>query len=244
MGLRRFTNSQPNLESDPNAHVCMTGINEAFYNNIYLSESVDLSLINDELLSLRKNYSFPLTVWIEHQGDYENTTHTLQKSFQTPGPFHGMEITLEGKNFNTGDINIIEVGSKEHAKCYAEIYCEVFGFQSMEQLTIDWLISQLDDRPDALSYIAYVDGNPAGISSLMINKDETTNTIGGLYNACVREPFRKRGIGTAMAQHRLKRAVELGMNSVSIMLMSSGMARGYCLRSGFKNVLALTPFII
>jgi hypothetical protein len=51
-------------------------------------------------------------------------------------------------------------------------------------------------------------------------------------------------VATAMASHRVKKAKALGLEYLSVILMSDAMARGYCEKLGFKNYKTLTPFFL
>ena len=100
------------------------------------------------------------------------------------------------------------------------------------------------EPPSVYSYIARVHGVVAGVCALVIDEKFNNCSTGGLYDGCVLPEFRKLGVGTAMACYRIKVAQALGLQSLSIVLMSDGMARGYCNRLGFKKHHVMTPYYI
>ena len=143
------------------------------------------------------------------------------------------------------EVTIEQVKNREQAVIYATLLCEVFNFPRLFEHTINWLEQQIyAPQPSGYSFLAKVNGEVAGACSLMVDYHFKEFRAGGLYNACVAPKFRKYGVGTAMACHRVNIAKELGFDCLSIILMSDAMARGYCQRMGFTSYGTLTPYYV
>lgn len=141
-------------------------------------------------------------------------------------------------------IHIETVNTASQAKEFAKIYSEVFHLAITKECE-QWAIKQYEmDNATCINFIARLEGQIAGVSSLAIDRTFQGFKTGGFYNACVLPEFRNKGIGSAMACHRIQIAKEMGLENLSIVLMSDAMARGYCEKLGFKNYQTMTPFYI
>ena len=238
---------EPFLTCAPKASTVITGIQQHLYNSIILQNPTDNSRLIEELYTVQKNLDLPLTVWLSSDTDSAGFEDILKKNFDSPGPFYGMVLEVARATLlaHSPKITIEPVKNLQQAEEYAQLFCKVFHFPSLLNPTIDWAVAQYENsKPSGLSYIARVDGIAAGVSSLMFDDEFEGCKAGGLYNACVLPEFRKMGVGTAMASHRIKVAQEMGLEYISILLMSDAMARGYCERLGFVHQSTLTPFYI
>lgn len=239
---------EPPLEYAPQSSITITEIHENLYNSIMLAKPTnDLSLI-DELYSLQRKYNLPLTAWITPATDSPYLEKMLQEQFKTPGAFYGMLLNLKQATVNPcpANITIEQINNSQQAEEFATVFSQVFNFPNLRKHTEQWVKKQYEmNQPSALNYIARVNGMLAGACSLMLDHVFHEFKTGGLYNACVLPDFRKSGVGTAMACHRVNIAKEqLGLEYLSIILMSDAMARGYCERLGFVNCGTLTPYFI
>ncbi|KTD56750.1 Acetyltransferase (GNAT) family protein [Legionella santicrucis] len=238
---------EPILSCAPNAAMVITGVNQNLFNSIILQTPIDKFRLIDELRTTQKNLDLPLTAWLSSDTDLADFSDMLERNFDSPGPFYGMLLEVEQAIpfTHSAKITIEQVKGLEQAEEYAQIFCKVFHFPSLFHPTISWAVAQYENsKPSGLSYIARVDGVAVGVCSLMFDDDLKECQAGGLYNACVLPEFRKMGIGTAMANHRVLVAKEMGLDYISILLMSDAMARGYCERLGFVHQNTLTPFYV
>lgn len=240
--------SMPNisLQFDPEATIVLTGLNDVFFNSICIKTPLDQEKLLMELKNLQQQLKVPLTIWITHETVAPEFEILLKKNFESPGPFYGMLLDLQQAQLTKipGNISIEVVESSSQAKEFAKIYCEVFHLNVLKEIE-QWVIQQYEmDNPTCISYIARVNGKIAGVSSLVIDRSFKAFKTGGFYNACVLPDFRKNGVATAMACHRIQVAKSLGLENISIILMSDAMARGYCEQLGFKNYHTLTPYFI
>lgn len=152
------------------------------------------------------------------------------------------QVDLPG---GVADYHVEEVLSHEQAEMYAHVHCDIIGFPGLLERKIQWAKKQLSmASPDAINYIVRIDGYIAGACSLLFNKAFTKYQAGGVYNAGVYEAYRRKGIGMAMACHRITVAQQHNLDSLSIVLMSDAMARGYCERLGFSNHAQMTPYFV
>lgn len=234
------------LQYDPKATVNITGVNELFFNSICIKNPTNQEKLITELRSVQKEHNIPLTVWVTHETEIPEFEILLKENFESPGPFFGMLLELKQAQLTTipYDVKIEIIQNSLQAKEFAKVYCNVFGLNVLKEVE-QWVITQFGkDNPTCLNYIAKLDGQIVGVSSLAIDRAFREFKTGGFYNACVLPEFRKKGIGTAMACHRVHVAKEMGLENISIVLMSDAMARGYCERLGFKNYRTMTPYFI
>jgi GNAT superfamily N-acetyltransferase len=124
------------------------------------------------------------------------------------------------------------------ARLYAETIARGFAehFEVTEEMvgTIQGFFS----GPGIDSYLALVDGAPAGGGTLTLRHD-----VAGLFGASVLPEFRKRGIQTALIYLRLEVARAKGCDiAMSITQPSSGSQRNLE-RLGFRVVYTRTKFI-
>lgn len=234
------------LQFDPEATIVLTGLNDIFFNSICIKTPIDQEKLLMELKNLQQQLKVPLTIWITHETAVPEFEILLKENFESPGPFYGMLLDLKQapltKTPNNISIEVVE--SPTQAKEFAKIYCEIFHLNVLEEIE-KWAIKQYEmDNPTCITYIARVNGKIAGVSSLVIDHSFKAFKTGGFYNACVLPDFRKHGVATAMACHRIQVARNLGLENISIILMSDAMARGYCEQLGFKNYQTMTPYFI
>lgn len=235
------------LTNDPKALIALTGTREYLYNSVFINTPENDAALIQELQDLQGDINLPLTVWLSPLTQSPTIAVLLKQKFITPGSFYGMLLDVHQANITTcpKGITIEQISTKEQAQKYATIFCEEFNFPNLLEPTVAMVVEQMN-APEQLgcSFIARIDGELAGISTLIVDKSFTAFKTGGLYNACVLPRFRKYGVGTAMACHRVHVAKELGLDYLSILLMSDAMARGYCERLGFISYGAMTPFYI
>lgn len=234
------------LQSDPDAITVFTDINELFFNSICIKNPINQQELIVELKNVKKEYNLPLTVWITPETEAPKLEELLKENFESPGPFYGMLLELQQAQVTPcpSNVSIETVENVAQAKEFSKIYCEVFHLNVLNELQ-KWAIKQYEsNNPTCINYIARVNGVIAGISSLVINQHFKDFKTGGFYNACVLPEFRKNGVATAMACHRIQVAKGIGLKNISIILMSDAMARGYCEQLGFKNHKTMTPYFI
>lgn len=234
------------LQYDPKATVFLTGLNDLFFNSIYIKSPIEQEKLIVELKNIQKKYNIPLTVWITHETEIPEFGVLLKENFESPGPFFGMLLEIKHAELMLcpNNITIETIDNSLQAKEFAKMYCAVFDFNTLKE-SEQWIIQQYEkDNPTCINYIASIDGKIAGICSLAINRSFQECKTGGFYNACVLPEFRKNGLATAMSYHRIQVAKQMGLENLSIVLMSDAMARGYCERLGFKNYKTMTPYFI
>ena len=188
-----------------------------------------------------------MTIWITPETQGQEFEKKLKEQFESPGAFYGMLLDLKSANLSPTpqNITIKLVQSHNDANTFARIYCDTFHFSSLLEHTEKWAIAQYKmDNPTCINYIARVDGVDAGVSTLVIDRNFNEFRAGGFYNACVLPQYRKSGVATAMACHRIEVSKTIGLDYLSIILMSDAMTRGYCTKLGFKDCKTLTPYFI
>ncbi len=241
------TDYQRFLKYDPEATVILSNINETLYNSICIKNPINNEKLIEEIKGIQQSLGKPLTAWITSETNSAGLEQMLKDKFESPGRFYGMLLDLNEVNLSpiSKKITIESVRNISQAQDYARVFCEVFHFPNMLNDIEQWVIKQYEmDTPVCINYLAKIDGMLAGTSALTINRGFNELKTGGFYNAGVIPKFRKSGIGTAMACHRIHAARELGLDYLSIVLMSDAMARGYCERLGFKNYQPMTPYFI
>lgn len=101
-------------------------------------------------------------------------------------------------------LKIEEVGT-EHGEAFGRIVCNAFDFG---KAAVPWL-ARLAGRPHWKIFVAFVDGEPAGVGTLFF-KDE----IGDIDLGATAPPFRGRGIQQAMLAKRIECALDLGCREI------------------------------
>lgn len=79
--------AHPGLKSDPGATVTIAGINEIFYNAIYLRHPENEKNLIEELKSLQSDLGKPLTFWITAETQAPGLDTILKNHFLTPVSF-------------------------------------------------------------------------------------------------------------------------------------------------------------
>ncbi|KTD65450.1 GNAT family N-acetyltransferase [Legionella spiritensis] len=238
---------QPSLKYDPTAGISITNLDALFFNGIYIKNPLDQKKLIEELQNLQHELGKPLTIWITAETQIPEFEEMLKARFESPGPFYGMLLDLNQAKLSCSHekITVELVKNKEQANDFAKIFCEVFHFPNLLESTARWAMKQYEmENPVCMNYLSRIDGVAAGVSSLAIDRNFKTFNAGGFYNACVLPEFRKSGIATAMANHRVTVAKTLGLEYLSIVLMSDAMARGYCEKIGYINHKTMTPYYI
>ena len=236
------------LKYAPQSSLVITGANENFYNSVMLCNPTDNAKLVEELRILQQELAHPLTAWVTKDTNSYDLEQALNEQFQSPGPFYGMLLDLNKANLTacSTNISIEPVSNSEEAEEFGSVFCKVFNFHPdlLERTANRAVLQSTKEPPSVYSYIARVHGVVAGVCALVIDEKFNNCSTGGLYDGCVLPEFRKLGVGTAMACYRIKVAQALGLQSLSIVLMSDGMARGYCNRLGFKKHHVMTPYYI
>lgn len=235
------------LKHNQNAELIITGIENPLYNSVMLDTPTDCEALAQELLDLRRKIELPMTVWLSAISDTPEMRASLESKATSPGAFYGMLLEVNtARLLPSNDSVVIElVQDERQAKIFSEIFAETFNLANVKDAMYELILKQFElSEPNNFNYLAKVGGSYVGTSSLIIDKSFKPFKTGGFYNACVLPEFRTLGIGTAMAQHRLHEALALGIEYLSIVLMSDAMARGYCEKMGFKNYSPLTPYFI
>lgn len=238
---------QPQLTYDPTAQLIIANLNEVFFNSVCIKRPLSHDKLIGELQDLQRSLNQPLTVWITPETEDNEFEAELKKHFESPGAFYGMILDINNANFakTNKNIKIKLVKNDTDATVFSKIYCEIFHFPNLVQHVEQWAnLQRKMDNPTCLNYIATIDGSNVGVSTLVIDKNFTEFKTGGFYNACVLPQYRNLGVATAMACHRIETSKTLGLEYLSIILMSNAMARGYCKKLGFNDCKTLTPYFI
>jgi ribosomal protein S18 acetylase RimI-like enzyme len=236
------------LASDHTAKSFISGWDAFFFNNILLEGPSDPENLISEIKHIHGSLKKPLMIWTTPetiQDKEARLTKSLESAFSTHGAFFGMLLDLSHVNFSADlspDITIEAVHDEQSSTEFSKILCHVFQMRLIEDKMAQWALQQTrTSSPGAINYVAKCHGVPAGVSSLFLNSPLKT---GGLYNAAVLPEYRKSGVGTAMAEHRAQVAHSMGLETLSIILMSDAMALGYCERMGFKKICEFTPYFV
>ena len=91
------------------------------------------------------------------------------------------------------------------------------------------------DAPGFESYLGYVDGEPAAVSSSCSGGD-----VVGVYNVATLGTHRRRGLGAAMTWHAVSRGLEAGCSIAT--LQASEMGKPVYERMGFRTVAPYRTF--
>lgn len=236
-------NTALQLSADPNARSIITGVENAYYNCIFLTPQVDISILCEELKDLQTDLKLPFSVWTQNGVKLPELSHFTT----SPGDFYGMclDITQATIPQTSEKIQIKEISNHAEALAATDIFCECFMHHRIKEKVEAYLLESINTQnTHTLHYLAMMDDKPVGYASLVLDKRFKQFKTAGFYNACVTADARNSGVGTAMAIHRLNIAKAHDIDTISIILMSDAMARGYCQRIGFKDYNVVTPFIL
>lgn len=237
----------PPLEQDPEAKLLITGLNDFFFNNLCLKKPKSQELLIDELKSFHRDLAKPLMVWVTPETKSPGLETKLQSHFDTHGSYYGMLLNVNNAELTECPDHILieTVKTEEAATDYTKLFCDIFQLNNIREAMKSYVMKQYQsNHPDAINYIARINGQLAGVCTLTLNRHFSEFKTGGFYNTCVLPEYRKSGVATAMASHRVREAQKLGLEFLSVILMSDAMARGYCERLGFKSFQTLTPFFL
>jgi hypothetical protein len=141
------------------------------------------------------------------QGYYQATFHQLLYGVPSPeAPALAAGVMVE------------EVGPGD-AAVFGTVYEQVWGGGDQ--------ISPLLGRPAFRCYLAFVDGQPAGLGVLHI-----ANGVGSMANGLTAPPFRGRGCQTALLHRRMRDAALLGCDLIASQCVPGGVSQRNQLRAG------------
>jgi Acetyltransferase (GNAT) family len=131
------------------------------------------------------------------------------------------------ETFDTGGMDIREVRAHE-ARQWAEILAR--GFAEFPGVTPEVFIP-LATAPNAMSFLAYVDGQPAGGAGGSVFPREG---IAPLYGAATLMEFRNRGVQNALFQARLRKAAQAGCELAVVCTQPGTVSQRNAERNGFR----------
>lgn len=239
------------FSEDPMAQSYISGWDAFFFNNIVIKRPKDSEKLVAEIKRFHEALKKPLLIWTTPetiQDRKSSLTQALSQNFSSHGSFQGMLLDLNDADLSeslSDSVEIREVKDEKSSHDFSIILCDVFQMKPIQKEMAAWVLKQSQSPfPSAYNYLAIVKGVPVGVSSLFINRSFSEVKTGGLYNAGVLPEYRKLGIGSVMAKHRVEVAKSMGVENLSIILMSDAMARGYCERMGFKKFGEFTPYFL
>lgn len=125
----------------------------------------------------------------------------------------------------------IEIEQSRNVLLWSRIAAEAFA---NEEMSVDFLIRVMTPFAHvkhARTYIAYVDGQPAG-SAAMFAVPEIN--VAGFFGAGTRERFRNRGVQSALLQRRISDAAKLGCEIGMVTTQPGSASHRNVARRGFE----------
>jgi GNAT superfamily N-acetyltransferase len=129
--------------------------------------------------------------------------------------------------FDSGGIDIREV-RREEARQWAEILTR--GFAEFPGVTPE-MFMPMATAPNAMSFLAYIDGQPAGGAAGSVFPREG---IAPLYGAATLPEFRNRGVQNALFQARLHKAAGAGCEWAVVCTQPGTVSQRNAERNGFQ----------
>jgi GNAT superfamily N-acetyltransferase len=127
----------------------------------------------------------------------------------------------------------IEVRLADDLNIWTRIAAEAFATPEMSADFLEGVMAPLAQAKHARSYIAYIDGEPAGSASMFVSRERK---VVGLFGAGTRPAFRRRGIQSAMLQRRLADAAQEGCDVAMVTTLPGSDSHRNVARRGFELV--------
>lgn len=131
----------------------------------------------------------------------------------------------------------IERVSEADAQAYVRLIMASNGGMDISDAVIERKAAYFY-RADFINYVVYCDGQAAGLGSLFVSGDK-----GYIANDFTFEAFRGRGCQTALINHRLHEAWQLGLTEVYTDVEFGSASHDNMLRLGFETVFLNTFFM-
>jgi len=132
-----------------------------------------------------------------------------------------------GQRFDIGGLDIREV-QPEAARPWAEVLAR--GFGEFPGVTPELFIP-MATAPNAMSFLAYVDGQPAGGAGGSVFPREG---LASFYGAATLPEFRNRGVQNALFQARLRKAADAGCEWAMVCTQPGTVSQRNAERNGFR----------
>lgn len=167
----------------------------------------------------------------------------LARDFQQPNPSEYITLELDQEislPSTSESISVKRVCTEGELRTFVRILANVSFSSSqreIEELFYQAYIREgLDENSDFSHYIASLDGNPIGCSSLLTVYDENQKPLfSDFWFASVLQEARRRGVWTAMASTLVQEALRRGAPRIVAFLTPERMAWGCCESLGFKR---------
>jgi GNAT superfamily N-acetyltransferase len=148
------------------------------------------------------------------------------------GMLYGLPPTRDGIPADGVTVKRIDGADPEQRAMYVRVYGAGFA-PDLPPAEIDpMVVAELDERyqnPDFRLYLAWVDGQPAGVASLFVR-----DGIGYLSGTSTLAPFRGRGAQSAMIARRLRDASHLGCELVAAQASFGSVSQRNLERTGLR----------
>jgi hypothetical protein len=230
-------------------HRVSTGIFNPLMNGIFqdgpLGNNAEREI--ESHLNYFKKQELPFCWWLHDELQSDSLISKLRSRGLKPfGKMIGVAVSLDNIKTDTKASHVVirRVTTAHEVIDWVKILCAVFDYRSNEgHLLSNFLLNSINSSESSFQhYLAYLDGMPAGVSTLAMTQFNGKK-IAGLWFGGVLPNARKHGLGTAMAKYRIEEGKRLGADIVTSYLMPDGMARGYCELLGLKPVWELFPHI-
>ena len=223
------------FQEDRNIARYETGIKHPIWNGViraWIKEDVDKVI--DETLQGFLSKDLPGMTWFMSPADKPSNLgellieHGFRHTSNNPLMSVNLEIIEEIPRIN--GLEHKHVRSYEDAKAFYDVFKYGYTFPDhvyRDLCDIDFECG-FDPESPRQSYIGYLDGEAASISTLMLGAG-----VAGIFNVATKDEFRRRGLATAMTLMPLHEARERGFSTG--VLQSSQMANSLYERLGFKE---------
>ena len=201
----------------------------AYYNRVKGFGAKDLNKLELILEIYKRNNTTPC---------FDMTPHNLKEEVSQALSKHGfapveqlvfMQLASCEYEECVEAVDIIEV-TQENAEEFINIIMASRGGMDIGRQVIERK-KQYFCRPDFCNYIAYIEGEVAGIASLFISGRE-----GYIANDYTFDKHRGRGVQKALLAHRINKAVEAGLENLYTDVEFGSVSHNNMEKMGFRTV--------
>ena len=107
---------------------------------------------------------------------------------------------------------------------------------NLDPYVIENLIAELEDFPTAVSFLAYADGQPAGLANCFLGLSTfSARRLMNIHDLAVLPEFRGQGVGRRLLEAVETRARQMRCCKITLEVRDDNRAKALYLRHGYKS---------
>ncbi|MCC5935537.1 MAG: GNAT family N-acetyltransferase [Candidatus Cyclonatronum sp.] len=106
---------------------------------------------------------------------------------------------------------------------------------NLDPYVIENLIAELEDFPTAVSFLAFVDGEPAGLANCFLGLSTfSARRLLNIHDLAVLPEFRGTGVGSRLLEMAEAKALQMDCCKITLEVRDDNRAKALYLRNGYK----------